>query len=74
MVPLVAGALALSAGTQLASSIMGSNASKDAAAAAAAAEQRSLDFQKEQWNTTQKNIQPWSQAGTEGRSQYQTLA
>ena len=59
MVPLVAGALALSAGAQIASSIMGSNAAKDAAAAAARAEQRALDFQKEQWNTTQKNIQPW---------------
>lgn len=74
MVPLVSGALALSAGAQIASSIMGSNAAKDAAAAAARAEQRALDFQKEQWNTTQKNIQPWIKAGTEGLAEYQNLA
>lgn len=74
MVPLVAGALALSAGSQIASSIMGSNAAKDAAAAAARAEQRALDFQKQQWATTQKNIQPWIKAGTEGLTEYQTLA
>lgn len=66
---------ALSAGSSIAGGVMGSNAASSAAdAQAQAAEQAAqlqhqdaqdaLAFQKEQYNTAQKEFAPWLQAGT----------
>lgn len=72
MIPLLAGAMAASAAAQLAGSLIGANASSDAAAAAAAQEQKALDFQKQQWATTQGNIQPYLTSGQQGLNSYQS--
>lgn len=64
-----------SAGGSVASGIMGSNAASGAAQAQAQAaeqaaqlqyqeSQNALDFQKQQFNTTQQNLAPWLQTGS----------
>ena len=42
------------------------NAANQAAQLQYQASQNALDFQKQQWNTTQQQMQPWLQAGTSG--------
>lgn len=80
--------IALAAGIGGASSIggalIGSSAAGNAANAQVSAEERaaqlqfqeannSLDFQKQEWNTQQKNLAPWLQGGKMGLSQLETL-
>lgn len=71
MVPLIIAAAAASAAASLGSAYMQGEAAKDAASAAAAQEQKSLDFQKETWNKTQENMAPYLEAGKQGLTGYQ---
>lgn len=72
MIPLIVGAMAASAAAGIASSVIGADASRDAAAAAAAQEQKALDFQNKTWQTTQQNEQPYLEAGKQGLAGYQS--
>lgn len=72
MVPLIIAAAAASAAASLGSAYMQGEAAKDAASAAAAQEQKSLDFQKETWNKTQENMAPYLEAGKQGLAGYQS--
>jgi len=75
---------ALSAGSSVAGGIMGSNAASNAANAQAQASEyaanlqkqeadNALAFQKQQYDTSQKEFQPWLQAGTGGINQLSQL-
>lgn len=71
MVAMIAAAAAAAA-SQIASSAISANAASNAAGAAAAQEQKALDFQKNQWETTQRNINPWITAGQSALGDYQS--
>jgi len=66
----IVGGVGSLAGGAISSSAAGNAASAQANAATQAAQlqyqasQNALDFQKQQWNTTQQNQQPWLQSGT----------
>lgn len=80
----IALAAGIGAAGSVGSGIIGSSAAGNAANAQMSAEERaaqlqyqeannSLDFQKEQWNTQQKNLAPWLQGGKMGLSQLESM-
>lgn len=73
MLPFAAAAAATVAG-QMAASYFGGEAAKDAARIASGAEREGLAFQKQTWDKTQQNIDPYLKAGTRGLSEYERIA
>jgi hypothetical protein len=63
----------LSAVGSVASGLIGSSASKAAASQQAEAQQAALDLQTREFNTTQQNITPWVNSGTNALQQYNSL-
>lgn len=71
--PLVASAAA-SAAAGLYGSMQASDAASRASKAALEQEQKALDFQKGVWDTTQRNAQPYLEAGKTATGKYQQMA
>ena len=66
---MIAAGIAAAGG--LASGLIGSSASKSAASKQAAAAQAATDLQRQEFQQTQANMQPWMQAGGNALAQWQ---
>jgi hypothetical protein len=70
---LAIGLGAMSIGSSVASSVIGSRASGKAAQAQERAGERSLAFQREQYNDGKARMQPWIESGHDGRARLSSL-
>ena len=70
MVPLIVGMAAASAAASIYGANMSAEASRDAASMAAEQEQKGLDFQKDVYNKSQANLQPYLESGKQALQTY----